>query len=59
MMFAPDLAAVKAAAVAGTPAERFAHPGEVAELVLFLASGTIGNITGTDVLIDGGMVTTL
>jgi NAD(P)-dependent dehydrogenase (short-subunit alcohol dehydrogenase family) len=54
-----DPAAVKAAAVAGTPTERFTRPGEVAELVLLLASGTVGNITGTDVLIDGGMVTTL
>jgi NAD(P)-dependent dehydrogenase (short-subunit alcohol dehydrogenase family) len=50
---------VKAAAVAGTPTERFTRPEEVAELVLLLASGTVGNITGTDVLIDGGMVTTL
>jgi NAD(P)-dependent dehydrogenase (short-subunit alcohol dehydrogenase family) len=54
-----DPAAVKAAAVAGTPTERFTRPDEVAELVLLLASGTVGNITGTDVLIDGGMVTTV
>ena len=54
-----DPAAVKAAAVAGTATERFTRPGEVAELVLLLASGTVGNITGTDVLLDGGMVTTL
>jgi NAD(P)-dependent dehydrogenase (short-subunit alcohol dehydrogenase family) len=56
---ATDPAAVQAAAVAGTATERFTRPGEVAELVLLLASGTVGNITGTDVLIDGGMVTTL
>jgi NAD(P)-dependent dehydrogenase (short-subunit alcohol dehydrogenase family) len=54
-----DPAAVRAAAVAGTPTERFTRPGEVADLVLLLASGAAGNVTGTDVLIDGGMVTTL
>ncbi|CUU59614.1 NAD(P)-dependent dehydrogenase, short-chain alcohol dehydrogenase family [Parafrankia irregularis] len=54
-----DPAAVRAAAVAGTPTERFTRPEEVAEVVLFLASGTAGNVTGTDVVIDGGMVTTI
>jgi NAD(P)-dependent dehydrogenase (short-subunit alcohol dehydrogenase family) len=52
-------AAVAAAAVAGTPTGRFTEPGEVADLVLFLASPRAGNITGTDVIIDGGMKTTL
>ncbi len=54
-----DPAAVKAAAVAGTPTGRFTHPSEVAQLVLLLASETAGNITGADVLIDGGMVSTV
>jgi NAD(P)-dependent dehydrogenase (short-subunit alcohol dehydrogenase family) len=54
-----DPAAVKAAAVAGTPTGRFTHPAEVAQLVLLLASETAGNITGADVLIDGGLVSTL
>lgn len=54
-----DPATVKAAAVAGTPTGRFTRADEVAQLVLLLASETAGNITGTDVLIDGGMVTTL
>ena len=45
--------------VAGTPTARFTHPSEVARVVLLLASETAGNITGTDVLIDGGMVTTV
>jgi hypothetical protein len=31
----------------------------VAQLVLLLASETAGNVTGADVLIDGGMVTTV
>jgi NAD(P)-dependent dehydrogenase (short-subunit alcohol dehydrogenase family) len=54
-----DPAAVRDAAVAGTPTGRFTRPEEVAELVVLLASGHAGNVTGTDVLVDGGMVTTL
>jgi NAD(P)-dependent dehydrogenase (short-subunit alcohol dehydrogenase family) len=54
-----DPAAVKAAAVAGTPTGRFTHPAEVAQLVLLLASETAGNITGAEVLIDGGLVSIL
>jgi NAD(P)-dependent dehydrogenase (short-subunit alcohol dehydrogenase family) len=54
-----DPAEVRAAAVAGTPTARFTRPSEVARMVLLLASETAGNITGTDVLIDGGMVTTV
>lgn len=38
---------------------RFTEPSEVADLVLLLASGRAGNMTGTDVLIDGGLVKTL
>ncbi|WP_036963480.1 oxidoreductase [Promicromonospora kroppenstedtii] len=54
-----DPGAVRDAAVAGTPTGRFTRPDEVAQVVLLLASGTAGNITGADVLIDGGMVTTV
>lgn len=54
-----DAEAVKAAAVSGTPTGRFTRPDEVAQLVLLLASNIAGNITGADVLIDGGMVTTV
>jgi NAD(P)-dependent dehydrogenase (short-subunit alcohol dehydrogenase family) len=54
-----DPAAVRAAAVAGTATRRFTRPEEVAQIVLLLASGTVGNVTGSDVLIDGGMVTTV
>jgi NAD(P)-dependent dehydrogenase (short-subunit alcohol dehydrogenase family) len=53
----PD--AVAAAAVADTPTGRFTEPGEVADLVLFLASPRAGNITGADFAIDGGLKTTL
>lgn len=54
-----DPAAVRQAAVAGTPTGRFTRPDEVAQVVLLLASEAAGNVTGADVLIDGGMVTTV
>lgn len=54
-----DPAEVQSAAVAGIPTGRFTRPSEVAQLVLLLAAETAGNVTGTDVLIDGGMVTTV
>ena len=53
----PD--AVKQAAVADTATRRFTRPDEVARTGLMLASNTVGNLTGTDVLIDGGMVATV
>jgi NAD(P)-dependent dehydrogenase (short-subunit alcohol dehydrogenase family) len=46
-------------AVAGTATGRFTHPQEVADVVLLLASDRAGNVTGTDVVIDGGLVPTL
>ena len=46
--------------VAGQSATgRFTHPDEIADLVLFLAGGRAANITGSDFVIDGGLVTTL
>jgi NAD(P)-dependent dehydrogenase (short-subunit alcohol dehydrogenase family) len=38
---------------------RFTQPREVADLVLLLASGRAGNVTGADFVIDGGLTTTL
>jgi NAD(P)-dependent dehydrogenase (short-subunit alcohol dehydrogenase family) len=38
---------------------RFTYPQEIADLVLFLAGERAANITGSDFLIDGGLVTTL
>ncbi|MFI9778175.1 oxidoreductase [Streptomyces sp. NPDC051956] len=38
---------------------RFTHPEEVAELVLLLASDRTANVTGSDFVIDGGMITTV
>jgi len=44
---------------AKAPTGRFTHPQEVADVVLLLASGRAGNITGSDVVIDGGLIDTL
>lgn len=38
---------------------RFTRPEEVADVVVILASGRAANITGSDVVIDGGLITTL
>lgn len=46
-------------AVAGTATGRFTRPDEVADLVLLLAGGRAGNVTGTDIVIDGGLISTL
>ena len=46
-------------AVAGTATGRFTRPDEVADLVVLLAGDRGGNVTGADVVIDGGLVTTL
>jgi len=54
-----DADAVAKEAVAGTPTGRFTRPDEVADVVVLLAGGRAGNITGADVVIDGGLVTTL
>jgi NAD(P)-dependent dehydrogenase (short-subunit alcohol dehydrogenase family) len=56
---AGDAAAVAKAAVAGTATGRFTRPDEVADVVVLLAGGRAGNVTGSDVVIDGGLVTTL
>jgi NAD(P)-dependent dehydrogenase (short-subunit alcohol dehydrogenase family) len=37
---------------------RFTEPREVADLVVLLASGRAGNVTGSDFMIDGGLVKT-
>lgn len=45
--------------VAGSATGRFTTPQEVADLALFLAGERSANITGSDIRIDGGYVTTL
>ena len=37
---------------------RFTRPAEVADVVLFLASDSAGNVTGAEFTIDGGLVPT-
>jgi NAD(P)-dependent dehydrogenase (short-subunit alcohol dehydrogenase family) len=37
---------------------RFTQPSEVADVVLFLASDRAANVTGADVVIDGGLIPT-
>lgn len=51
--------AVAQQAAAGMLTGRFTRPEEVADLVVLLASDRAGNVTGTDVVIDGGLITTL
>jgi len=47
-------------ATAGTAATgRLTTPQQVADLIVFLASDRAGNITGSDLRIDGGFVSTL
>jgi NAD(P)-dependent dehydrogenase (short-subunit alcohol dehydrogenase family) len=38
---------------------RFTYPQEVADLAVLLASDRAGNVTGSDFLIDGGLIKTL
>ncbi|MCS5719693.1 SDR family oxidoreductase [Herbiconiux sp. CPCC 205763] len=47
---------VASAAVAGSATQRFTHPEEVADVVVFLASDRAANLTGTNITIDGGLV---
>ena len=46
-------------AAGGSVTGRFTRPEEVADLVLLLASDRAGNTTGADVIIDGGLTTSL
>jgi NAD(P)-dependent dehydrogenase (short-subunit alcohol dehydrogenase family) len=53
---APDDVVAQAAGNAATG--RFSTPEEVADLVLFLAGDRAGNITGSDMRVDGGFIPT-
>jgi len=50
---------VERQAAAGSVTGRFTQPAEVAGLIVFLASDEAANITGSDFVIDGGLVPTL
>lgn len=54
-----DPSAVAASAATAAATGRFTQPGEVADLILFLASDRAANITGSDFTIDGGLISTL
>jgi NAD(P)-dependent dehydrogenase (short-subunit alcohol dehydrogenase family) len=53
----PD--AVKHGAEASMPTGRFTTPDEVAALTVMLASPLLGNLTGSDIVIDGGLRQTM
>ncbi len=50
-----DPAGVAEGVAAQSETGRFTHPQEVADLVVLVASGRAGNVTGTDFVIDGGL----
>ncbi len=54
-----DASAVVDQQAAQAATGRFTTPEEVADLVLLLAGGRAGNVTGSDIVIDGGLVKTL
>lgn len=54
-----DAAEVERNAASAMVTGRFTRPEEVADLIAILASPRFGNLTGEDVVIDGGMRTTM
>jgi NAD(P)-dependent dehydrogenase (short-subunit alcohol dehydrogenase family) len=46
-------------AALGVPTGQFADPEEIAALVVFLASGQVPNMSGSDLVIDGGILKAL
>ena len=54
-----DPGAVRDQATAGMPTGRFTTPEEVATLVAMLASPRTANVTGSNYVIDGGLVKTM
>jgi len=53
-----DPEAVAKQAASGSVTGRFTTPEEVAALVVMVASDRVGNVTGADFIIDGGLVST-
>ena len=52
-----DPSAISSAAAGQSVTGRFTRPQEIAELVALLASDVVGNVTGADFVIDGGLTT--
>jgi NAD(P)-dependent dehydrogenase (short-subunit alcohol dehydrogenase family) len=48
--------AIRAATEANTPVGRIGEPEDIANAVVFLASPQAGYVTGTDLVVDGGMI---
>ena len=46
------------AGIGGFATGRLTTPEEIAALIIFLASGRAGNITGVNYIIDGGLIKT-
>jgi NAD(P)-dependent dehydrogenase (short-subunit alcohol dehydrogenase family) len=51
--------AVREQAIAGMPTGRFTTPEEVATLVALLASPRTANVTGSNYIVDGGLIKTM
>ena len=47
------------AGMGGIPSGRFTHPDEVATLIAMLASPLTENVTGSNYVIDGGLIKTM
>lgn len=54
-----DPQAIAATVAKAAPTGRFTHANEVADLVLMLAGDRAANVTGSDFLIDGGLLSAL
>jgi len=54
-----DATTVREQAIASMPTGRFTTPEEVATLVALLASPRAGNVTGSNYVIDGGLIKTI
>jgi NAD(P)-dependent dehydrogenase (short-subunit alcohol dehydrogenase family) len=55
---APEDVPDRLPAMLGVTTGRFTEPEEIAALVVFLASGRVPNMSGSDLVIDGGMLKT-
>ncbi len=49
-----EAADIRARYTAGIPLGRFAHPGEIASVCVFLASSAASYVTGASIVVDGG-----